>query len=433
MTDDDKGRRHPHAPHEPYEWREPTRDGEPRAGDDPAGPVPAGGGPARPVGADDSGTLREPTEAQEEQPNHSHAGNGTVNHGPDDQGPDGQGPAGLDSDELALRRLLHQAVRDIEPRDGTLDHLRRAVPARKARKRQAAVGMVAAALFVCTAVPAAVQISHSSGSDANPSIAGHGSQAQGGSGDGLSTEGAQQTSGGSGEQKDHGEADGGRTEGADGESGRPVDEAEKAADAYPSATAAMTAPVCTADQLGSATATTEVPDSAGSVYGTFRITNVSEAGCTVGGAGTVSPLAQGAADPTRISVLAHTSGDAAAALPDPSTEVPQLVLQPGSSYEVRFAWVPSQTCPTDSGETDGGDTGGPSPAPSPTQNPGTTTDGSSTGGDTGVAPQLFGADGTQDGSVVVSYTAEAGSPTVSATVTNACAGTVYRTGVLAGV
>jgi hypothetical protein len=33
---------------------------------------------------------------------------------------------------------------------------------------------------------------------------------------------------------------------------------------------------------------------------------------------------------------------------------------------------------------------------------------------------------------VVSHTAQAGSPTVSATVPNACAGTVYRTGVLAG-
>jgi hypothetical protein len=33
---------------------------------------------------------------------------------------------------------------------------------------------------------------------------------------------------------------------------------------------------------------------------------------------------------------------------------------------------------------------------------------------------------------VVSHTAETGSPTVSATVSNACAGTIYRTGVLAG-
>ncbi|MEV7996051.1 hypothetical protein AB0O67_30405, partial [Streptomyces sp. NPDC086077] len=162
---------------------------------------------------------------------------------------------------------------------------------------------------------------------------------------------------------------------------------------------------------------------------TFRITNVSTAGCTVGGAGAVTPLAQGAADATKISVAAHTAGDAAAGLPDPALEVPQLVLEPGSAYEVRFAWVPSETCPTDPGGDNGGETGGPSPDPTPTDNPGTTS-GSSTGGDTGTSAQLMTEVGTKDGSVVVSYTAEAGSPTVSATVPNACAGTVYRTGVL---
>lgn len=46
--------------------------------------------------------------------------------------------------------------------------------------------------------------------------------------------------------------------------------------------------------------------------------------------------------------------------------------------------------------------------------------------------QMLTADGTADGSVTVSHTSEAGSPTVSATVLNACAGTVYYTGVLAG-
>ena len=70
-----------------------------------------------------------------QEPKQSHAGNSTVNHHLDDPGPDG-----LDSDELALRRMLHHAVQQMEPRDGTLDHLRRAVPARRARKRQATVG-----------------------------------------------------------------------------------------------------------------------------------------------------------------------------------------------------------------------------------------------------------------------------------------------------
>ncbi|MGP4086824.1 hypothetical protein [Streptomyces sp. KR55] len=393
MTDEN-GRRHPHEPHEPYEWREPTPEEGP-------------GGASR-----------------EQEPKQSHAGNGTVNHGPDDQGPEG-----FDSDELALRRMLHQAVQDIEPRDGTLDHLRRAVPARRARKRQAVVGMAAAALFVCTAVPALVHVSNSTGPDANPSIAGHGAQAQGGAGEGKSTEGA--GSGGSastGKAEDPGK--GGPTHKETGPGGSPETGAEASPDvSYPSATSAVSAPVCTAEQLGSATATADVPDSGGTVYGTFRIMNVSSAGCTVGGAGTVSPLAQGAADPTKITVVAHTSGDTAAGLPDPSLEVPQLVLQPGSAYEVKFAWVPSETCPTDSGDDSGG-TGGPTPDPTPTTDPGTTTDGSSTGGDTGTSTQLVTEDGTADGSVVVSYTAEAGAPTVSATVANACAGTVYRTGVL---
>ncbi|MGW2234774.1 hypothetical protein ACWCWE_12330, partial [Streptomyces sp. NPDC001759] len=109
----------------------------------------------------------EPTAPDEQEHTQSHAGNGTVNHGPDDQSPDG-----FDSDELALRRMLHQAVQTVEPRDGTLEHLRRAVPARRARKRQAMVGMAAAALFLGTAIPALVHVSNSTGSDVNPSVAG---------------------------------------------------------------------------------------------------------------------------------------------------------------------------------------------------------------------------------------------------------------------
>lgn len=390
------------------------------------------GEPARwgraPEVPDDSSSdiLPEPTEAHEQEPKQPHAGNGTVNHGLDDQSSEG-----LDSDELALRRLLHQAVQEIEPRDGTLDHLRRAVPARRARKRQAVVGMAAAALFVCTAVPALVHVSNSTGPDANPSIAGHGSQAQGGASEGGSAEGTGGGSGGStGSAQDPGRT-GSQTDdegtGASPSSGVVDDSTDGV---YPSATSAVAAPLCTAAQLGSATATAAVADAAGAVYGTFRITNVSAAGCTVGGAGALTPLAQGGADAAKISVAAHTAGDAAAGLPDPALEVPQLVLEPGSAYEVRFAWVPSETCPTDPGGDNGGETGGPSPDPTPTDDPGTTTSGSAAGSDSGTSAQLMTEDGTKDGSVVASYTAEAGAPTVSATVPNACAGTVYRTGVL---
>ncbi|MEU6810380.1 hypothetical protein ABZ920_15585 [Streptomyces sp. NPDC046831] len=359
----------------------------------------------------------------EQEHTQSHAGNDTVNHSPDEKDLEG-----FDSDELALRRLLHQAVEDIGPRDGTLDHLRRAVPARRARKRQAAVGMAAAALFIGTAVPALVHVSNSTGSDANPAIAGQASQAQGGTGGGKGPDGGSRATGGpdgkSTEKGRDGTADGRRGDKGAGTGGGSAGGTEG-----PSASQGDT-PACTSSQLGSASATVDPPDSAGAVYGTFRIGNVSGQSCAVGGSGTVSPLAQGAADPAGISVVTHSSGDAAAGLPDPSNEVPGLVLKPGASYVVKFAWVPSQTCPTAGGGSTGGPaTEDPSPDPTPSQ-PVSSTGSTTSSGETGTATQLVRVDGPADGGVVVSYTADGGGPTVSATVSNACAGTVYRTGVL---
>lgn len=391
MSGDQDGRgarRHLHVPHEPYEWREPTESSGKQA------------------------------------PKQSHAGNGTVNHGPDDQS-----STGLDSDELALRRLLHQAVQEIEPRDGTLDHLRKAVPARRTRKRQAVVGVAAAALFIGTAVPALVHVSNSTGTDANPSVAGHYSQAQGGAGEGKAPDGGESISGTSSgskaEDKDKGEQKE-EEKGKDPESGTGA-----SSGANPSATSVTGVPVCTAAELGPGEAITDVPDSAGTVYGTFRYTNTSSADCTVSGPGTITPTPAGAADATKISTVRHTSGDAAAGLPDPSLEVTSLLLKPGSSYDVKFAWVPSETCPQAGGGTPGGDTGNPTPDPTPTENPDTTGGGTTTGGDTGTSTQLVTEDGTADGSVTIANTAESGEPGASATVTNACAGVVYWTGVLA--
>jgi hypothetical protein len=198
--------------------------------------------------------------------------------------------------------------------------------------------------------------------------------------------------------------------------------------------------VCKAAQLGSATAHVGAPDDAGAVYGSFRVTNISRGSCTVGGPGTVTARAQGAADQTKVTVVQHTVGDPATALPAPPTEVSGLVLSPGSAYEVEFAWVPSDACPTSGGSDTGGtETGGPSPDPSPSK-AGSTTGGATTavgtgsgtgGGGSGATTQLAREDTPADGSVVVSHTPEAGSPAVSATVPDACAGTVYRTGLLA--
>ncbi|MFJ3898233.1 hypothetical protein [Streptomyces sp. NPDC090083] len=434
---------------------------------------------------------RGPAWAREEQPNETHAGNGTVNHGPDEQSPTGpsldgnpespespenretpensgdtgtsgdtgdteerhpvepvgprgpggplgflasagQGsdahdddihaPEGFGPDEMALRRLLHQAVQQVEPRDGTLDHLRKAVPARRARKRQALVGMAATLLFFGTAIPALVHVSNSTGNNADPSIAGNSSQAQGGTTQGKDPDGGASTSGGSSGRAS--ENPGGHKD--DG-TGKTPGSGTVSAD--PSASAGTSATVCTAAQLGSSNSTVDAPDAAGVVYGTFSVTNTSGTSCTVGGPGTVGTYATGAADSSKITVVRHSAGDAAAGLPDPSTETSQLVLGPGSAYLVKFAWVPSETCPTTGTSTGGTTTGGSTASPSPTEDAGTSS--GSTTGDTGTSTQLL-EDGTLDGSVQVTHTAETGSPTVTATVTNACAGTVYRTGVLAG-
>ncbi|MDN3026388.1 hypothetical protein PH203_31600 [Streptomyces sp. S.PB5] len=352
----------------------------------------------------------------------STAGNGTVNHGLDDQSPSG----GLDSDELALRRMLHQAVQEIEPRDGTLDHLRHAVPARRARKRQAMVGMAAAALFVGTAVPALLHVSGATGSDANPSVAGHYSEAQGGATEGKGPDGGESTSGGSSGKVEGKDKDDPKGDDKDKGSGSGNGSSDTSG---PSATSTAGVAACTATELGTPTATTDPVDTAGAVYGTFTFTNSSAAACTVTGPGSVTTLTSGAADSTKVFSTRHASGDAASSLPDPSLEVASLVLQPGASYNVRFAWVPSGTCPTDNG-SDGGTDGGSTASPSPTENSGTT-DGTSTGGDTGTSTQLMTADGTADGTVTITGTAEGGAPSTSATISNACAGTVYWTGVLA--
>ncbi|MBM7170112.1 hypothetical protein JQK87_17175 [Streptomyces sp. G44] len=340
-----------------------------------------------------------------------------MNHGPenDEPGPDELGPDELGSDELALRRLMREAVREIEPSERSLDHLRQAVPARRARKRQAVVGLAAAALFIGTAVPALVHVTNSrGGSDDRPSIAGNSQEAQGGSSQGKDPEKGRQDSGKKpGTSKEKGKKDKkdkreGKGKGGTGGGGTGSPD--------PSTSEATTSPVCAAAQLG-ATGSAGPAEADNKVYGSFRVTNISGSSCTVQAAGAVSATAQGAADPAKIGVVTHVAGDGAAALPDPSLEAGTLVLQPGAAYEVRFAWVPSEACPT---------TGEPTPDPTPSDG-GTTPE----GGSEGMEAQLGRTDGTvADGSVVVTLTAEAGSPSAGATVPNACAGTVYRTGIL---
>lgn len=418
-----------------------------RAGD--GGPERPGARAGREPAPLPSDAEREPTPSAHEN-TQSHAGNGTVNHGPGE--PEGKGRAerpgtGLDGpgesgpDEQDLRRLLHSAVDGIEPRGGTLEHLRRAVPARRARKRQAAVGMAAMALFLGTAIPAAIHVSRASGSP-DTAMAGNSSEAHGGTGgrsrgpDGGSTAG---TGGAQGQPTVPG-----KDRGKDADTGSPDPGDGTTAGTDPSSTLAAGAPACSSAQLGPATQSVAAPDSTGAVYGTFRVVNTSGTACSVTGPGSIGVSALGAADPARVTGVRHVAGDAAGGLPVPSLEVAALVLQPGGSYQEKFAFVPSATCPV-TGGSGGGDTGGtttggagggsgdPTPDPTASQDADGATGGSDSSGDaaSGTGPQLV-MDGTPaPGSVVVTHTGAAGT-TVSATVPDACAGTVYYTGLLAG-
>ncbi|WP_436846943.1 hypothetical protein [Streptomyces atratus] len=341
-----------------------------------------------------------------------------------DDGSGAPGSAGPDLDELALRRMFHGAVQDLAPTDGALDHLRRAVPARRARRRQAVVGMAAAALLIGTAIPAFVHVAGSTGSDtANPAIAGHGEQAQGGNG---------ADSGSETDEKSHGGSTAGHNNGSDGHpdstsspsgsGGTGTGGSASGGGADPAETAAASMPVCDPGQLGIASAQAGAAGADGTVYGTFRISNISGTDCSVTGSGTVGFETMGAADPARIDVVQHTAGDPAAGLPDPSQEAGAVLLKPSMMYEVQFAWVPKDTCPT----------AGSSPDPTPTDGAVGTSGGTSEG-TSQTDPQLGGEDGggTLDGSVAVTHTPEPGSPVAEARIPNACAGTIYRTGVIA--
>lgn len=355
-------------------------------------------------------------------------GNGIVNNGPDNE------LSGLGSDELTLRRLLHNAVDDLEPADGVLDHLQRAVPVRRARKRQALVGVAAAALLFGTAIPAFVHVANSAGTADNRAVnTGSGRTAPGGT-DGEQGKGPGGTdSGAPSDPATDGTGAPDPTKGPDGpgkgdSDGTTGGDVEGPAGTYALATA------CDSAQLDASTVA-DTPDASGTVYGTFRVANVSTTDCAVTSPGSVSFQAMGAADASRIKVVEHVPGDPATGLPDPSQESAELLLKPNAAYEVKFAWVPSETCPV----------GGESPDPSPSDG-GTGvsggTDGGTSGGsgpDTGASSgtdstdtstQLLRDGGTEDGSVSVSHIPEPGAPTTAATIPNACAGTIYRTGVL---
>ncbi|KRV47517.1 hypothetical protein AQ490_06360 [Wenjunlia vitaminophila] len=323
--------------------------------------------------------------------------------------PDSEARPSLESEEEVLRRLLQDSVQDVRPSPAALDHLRRAIPARRARRRQALVGAVASVLLVGTAVPALV---HTAGSSDTPSNAARGTHPtidqQGDQGDPARRRTPAPKDRPSDRATGRGE---GHSDPDPGQSRKPSREVTP--DRPPprndddGETVSAGPAACAADQLGNSTVEVGEPDGEGKRYGTFWVMNVSSESCLLDAPGTVQAVAQGSADPARVLTSPHSEGGPAAGLPLVSDE--QIVLAPGTSFSVRFGWVPESGttgCPTTSVPPDG-----------------QAADGSGEGEDPGGDPPPD----PPAGSVAITYTPAGGGSSATGTVNDACAGTVYYT------
>ncbi|MFC0601878.1 hypothetical protein [Streptomyces palmae] len=359
--------------------------------------------------------------------NGSEAGTGGRTGPGDGRAAESGGPGG-GFDEQTLKDLLQGAVNDLEPAPNALEHLRRAVPARRTRRRQALVGAVAALVLGGAAVPALVHVATKAGaSDDRPANAANSRRTPGAQG------------GTHGEGRD-GQATGSPTKPGDAGKGRKGEGGKKGAKDKgpkrgstgpgpdPSDTVDAASPICTRTQLGNGSASTGPADANGAVYGSFRLVNISGSACTVDGPGLLSTTSQGGVDAAGIKVVDHTSGDAATDLPDPATVPGTVNLLPGEAFQVRFAWIPAA----------GGGSSGCGATTPPTSDPSPDGNGSAADGQPGSEqPDAGGATGGDpghgDAGVLISYTPSAGAPGAgSTTVANACAGTIYRTDVLGG-
>ncbi|MFC8716210.1 hypothetical protein [Kitasatospora sp. NPDC057198] len=227
--------------------------------------------------------------------------------------------------EELLRARLHRAVAALEPGPGALPRLRAAVPRRRAVRRRALGGAVvlAAAIAVLPVVNATGPFDLSG----DPT----GGQAAPGAGSSPSK------ATGNHPWHPHSSA---AVPPAGTASPGPEASASPSASGSPGGSPAA-APVCTRTDLGRAAAEQAAADPAdGKVYGWFRLTNTGAHACRLAGTGTFA-LGTGAVG---VQLLAHGVGDPAASLPDPAGLPAEVLLGPGGSYLVRFAWVPAR-CP----------------------------------------------------------------------------------------
>ncbi|MEV4927136.1 hypothetical protein [Streptomyces roseoverticillatus] len=334
----------------------------------------------------------------------------------------------LGMDEQTLRQLLQGAVEDLEPAADSLDQIRRAVPARRTRRRQALVGAAAALILGGTALPAVVHVATTGDAvedrHANTASSRHTPEEPDAEPDGVS-DGPGRPDEGEARNHDEKREEHKEEEGKKGNEPKPAGSSPAGIPPAPTNTFAAVSPTCDRDQLGKGSGTVGPADRDGRVYGAFRVVNVSRAVCTVSGPGTVAASPRGSAESGRVSVVDHTPGDAATGLPDPTSEPSEVILQPGQAYEVKFAWIPAG---------DGGRNGCPKPSggSSPAPPAGGGASASPAGSSAATQQQPVVPDSpppTPPPGIVLSHTPDVGEPAIAdAKINDACAGTVYRTG-----
>ncbi|WP_424888256.1 hypothetical protein [Streptomyces sp. XH2] len=350
-------------------------------------------------------------------------------HGSGMRGSDAHGSDvhGSGMDEQTLRQLLQGAVGDIEPAPDSLEQIRRAVPARRTRRRQALVGAAAALILGGTALPAVVHVATTGDAvedrHANTASSRHTPEEPDTEPDGVSDGPGRPDEG---EARNHDEKrEERKEEGKKGNEPKPAGSSPAGIPPAPTNTFAAVSPTCDRDQLGKGSGTVGPAGRDGRVYGAFRVVNVSRSVCTVGGPGTVAASPRGSAESGRVSVVDHTPGDAATGLPDPTSEPSEVILQPGQAYEVKFAWIPAGDGGSNGCAKPGG---GASPAPSA----GGGASASPAGSSAATQQQPVVPDSpppTPPPSIVLSHTPDVGEPAIAdAKIDDACAGTVYRTG-----
>ena len=327
---------------------------------------------------------------------------------------------GFDGLSSVLRERFQQAVSTLEPGPGTLEYLRRAVPARR-RRRHAALAATAVSVFAVSAgaALAARGSFDSGGSSPTGSAIGNllttatNDAPGGGSGHGPATPGGRDMNGGGSIG----------TEQMSPVASVPGTSKPPLSTTAPSATASGSplAPLCQNSSVTSLTATSN-GTTGGVTYETLEGT--ARATCTLNGTPGLQVTGAGGA-PAKIPV--YKADQSAAPLLPAVPAVQTLVLQPGERFEFQLAWAPLQ-CSTP--PTTVPPSSGPTTAPT---TPTTTAGPTPTGGPTTVSSSQPTPSGTPSSSVPpssiysVAYSLSGTQPAQSVSFRADCGATIYVT------